>query len=168
MIKLKSRLQVTATLLSLAILAVEPITADAKEPIWTDELWYLYDEANSCAVYADYPDGGMFRIAYKASEEIVYVNYFSPNLVDMIIGEQLTIVIGSEADPVQRRGFPAKVVSNGNDKGIAFSSPPDLIEFLGSTKKLSIFGPGLVPIARLTIPDTEQAFKLMKVCGRSK
>ena len=29
------------------------LTATAKEPIWTDQIVYLYDEPNSCALYVD-------------------------------------------------------------------------------------------------------------------
>jgi hypothetical protein len=42
------------------------------------ERFYLYRDAKGCALYIDYPDGRMIRLANRPSENMVYVNVVGP------------------------------------------------------------------------------------------
>ena len=142
--------------------------AEAKEPIWTDGNFYLYDEDNSCALYASYSDDAMLRISYKGSTDQVFYGFYSNSFSRMPLSETMTIVFATEDDPKNLLGYVATIVDNGDRKGIAGSADSRLLEHLQGAQNLQIFGPLMLPIADLNTQGLDDGVRRMRQCGRDK
>jgi hypothetical protein len=151
-----------------AILCLCSQAVEAKEPIWTDGNFYLYDEDNSCALYASYDDGSMLRLSFKGSTDQVFYGYYSDSFSRMPLSETMTVAFATEDDPKNLLGYVATIVDNGGRKGIAGSADPRLLEHLQGAQNLQIFGPLMLPVADLSTQGLDDGVRRMRQCGRNK
>ena len=156
-----------------AVLALATPAMAEGQRVFTDGDYFVYREAESCALYADYPKDVMLRVSYRPRAEQTFVSVVAPDWGDRIkVGDPYTAVFYYKED--MNNGYGVPVVGmrprEGDDRvGVAGLAPPGFLERLQSTEGVLVTLHGGVnggELTRMLTPGIRKAVDELIACSR--
>ena len=141
------------------------------EEVFSDGIYFVYRETTSCALYADYPEDTMLRVAYRPSSKTVFFAVVGPKWARRVKeGEAHTVRIGLTDRPGWAIGLPVlgfrQPSPDDGRIGVSGGHSIELLRRLQASQTVSVTLLG-EEVERLPINGIRPAIEKLIACGEA-
>ena len=149
------------------VIAAGLLAQTSQDPFYSDGTNYVYREAQSCALYIDYPDNAMLRISYRRYSREVFLSFVGGPFEQASVGESYQVMLSFGADAQDRHVFPTLgMIQPGDDArhGLAAQRGEELLPLFRRADRFQV-AIGNWQIGQYGLTNMQTAIDKLQACS---